>query len=121
MPWSPLARGFLAGNRALADKSEHGATDRANTDESALKFYYTEADFTVVEALGKAAVARGVSNATVAYAWLLAQPGVCCPIVGSSRPEQLDDVLAAIDFALSAEEDTALKAAYRPHPVLGHT
>jgi aryl-alcohol dehydrogenase (NADP+) len=121
LPWSPLARGFLAGNRALADKSQQGATDRANTDDIALKFYYNDADFAVVEALGKVAAARGVSNATVAYAWLLAQPGVSCPIVGASRPEQLDDALAAIDFSLSAEEDAALKAAYRPHPVLGHT
>jgi aryl-alcohol dehydrogenase (NADP+) len=121
LPWSPLARGFLAGNRALADQSQRGATDRANTDDIALKFYYNDADFAVVEALGKVAAARGVSNATVAYAWLLAQPGVSCPIVGASRPEQLDDALAAIDFALSAEEDAALKEAYRPHAVLGHT
>jgi len=121
LPWSPLARGFLAGNRARADQSQQGATDRANTDDIALKFYYREADFAVVEALTKVARARGVSNATVAYAWLLAQPGVSCPIVGASRPEQLDDAIAAIEFVLSAEEDAALKAAYQPHPVLGHT
>jgi aryl-alcohol dehydrogenase (NADP+) len=121
LPWSPLARGFLAGNRALADQSQRGATDRANTDDIALRFYYREADFAVVEALTKVAQARGVSNATVAYAWLLRQPGISCPIVGASRPEQLDDALAALALQLSAEEDVALTSPYQPHPVLGHS
>jgi 1-deoxyxylulose-5-phosphate synthase len=123
LPWSPLARGFLAGNRGRSDASRAatGDTSRSATDDIALKYYYRDADFAVVDSLTRLAHARGVSNATVAYAWLLQQPGVSCPIVGASRPEQLDEALAAIDFKLSAEEDAALKAPYQPHPVLGHT
>jgi aryl-alcohol dehydrogenase (NADP+) len=123
MPWSPLARGFLAGNRGRDDarRAAAGDTSRSATDDIALNYYYRDADFAVVDAVTRVAQARGVSNATVAYAWLLQQPGVSCPIVGASRPAQLDDALAAIDFKLSAEEDAALKAPYQPHPVLGHT
>jgi aryl-alcohol dehydrogenase (NADP+) len=123
MPWSPLARGFLAGTRGRDDaaRAAGGETSRAATDDIAQKYYYRDADFAVVDAVTHLAKARGVSNATVAYAWLLHQPGVSCPIVGASRPEQLDDALAAIDFRLSADEDAQLKAPYQPHPVLGHT
>ena len=123
LPWSPLARGFLAGNRGRDDagRAATGDTSRSATDDIALKFYYRDADFAVLDALTRLARARGVSNATVAYAWLLQQPGVSCPIVGASRPEQLDEALAALDFTLSADEDAALKAPYQPHPVLGHT
>ena len=122
MPWSPLARGFLAGTRGRDDatRAASGDTSRAATDDIAQSYYYREADFAVVDAVSALARSRGVSNATVAYAWLLNQPGVSCPIVGASRPEQLDDALAAIDFALSPDEDAALKAQYQPHPVLGH-
>lgn len=123
LPWSPLARGFLAGNRGRDDagRAATGDTSRSATDDIALKFYYRDADFAVLDALTRLARARVVSNATVAYAWLLQQPGVSCPIVGASRPEQLDEALAALDFTLSADEDAALKAPYQPHPVLGHT
>ena len=122
LPWSPLARGFLAGNRGRDDaaRASGGDTSRAATDEIALNYYYRDADFAVVDAVGALARARGVSNATVAYAWLLSQPGISGPIVGASRPEQLDEALGALDFTLGAEEDAALKAPYQPHPVLGH-
>lgn len=123
MPWSPLARGFLAGNRGRDDKARAagGDTSRAATDDIAQTYYYRDADFAVVQAVTRVAQARGVSNATVAYAWLLGQPGISCPIVGASRPEQLDDALAAVEFALSGDEIAALKAPYQPHPVLGHS
>jgi len=121
MPWSPLARGFLAGTRAIADKSKQGATVRASTDDIAQNYYYREADFAVVDALTEVAKARGISNATLAYAWVLNQPGVNCPIVGASRAEQLEDALAAIDLTLTAEESARLTAPYQPHPVLGHS
>jgi aryl-alcohol dehydrogenase (NADP+) len=120
MPWSPLARGFLAGNRAAADRARQGATDRASTDDIAQSYYYQEADFAVVDAVTEVAQARGVSNAAIAYSWVFNQPGVSCPIVGASRPEQLDDALAALDLTLSADEDARLRAPYRPHRVLGH-
>ena len=118
IPWSPLARGFLAGNRKKDDASE-GSTSRAKTDEIAQKLYYEDADFAVVDALTAVANARGVGNARVAYAWLLAK-GVAAPIVGASKPYQIDEALAAVDLALTAEEIAALEAPYRPHAVLGH-
>jgi aryl-alcohol dehydrogenase-like predicted oxidoreductase len=119
LPWSPLARGFLAGNRGRDDKAA-GATSRAQTDEIAQRFYYQDSDFDVVEALKKVAEARGESMARVAYAWLLGRPGVSAPIVGASKVWQLEDAVAATSIRLSTEETAALEAAYRPHPVLGH-
>jgi aryl-alcohol dehydrogenase (NADP+) len=118
IPWSPLARGFLAGNRR-ADDAAAGATPRARTDELALRYYYGEQDFAVVEAVSRVAAARGVPNAQVAYAWLLHR-GVTAPVIGATRLPHLDDAAAAAGLALSAEEVGALEAPYRPHPVLGH-
>lgn len=120
LPWSPLARGFLAGNRASADKAQQGATARASSDDIAQKYYYRDSDFAVVDAVSALARARGVSNATLAYAWLLSQPGISAPIVGAGRPEQLDDALAALDLTLESAEQERLRAPYQPHPVLGH-
>jgi len=119
LPWSPLARGFLAGNRARDDKSA-GATARAQTDEIAQRFYYQDSDFAVVDALKKVAAARGESMARVAYAWLLGRRGVTAPIVGASKVWQLEEAVGAAGLALSADEVQALEGAYRPHPVLGH-
>jgi len=120
LPWSPLARGFLAGNRTREDRSS-AATSRAKTDDLALQYYYQEADFDVVAALTALAKQRGVSNATLAYAWLLARPGVTAPIVGASQEWQLEEAVAALDVELSATEIAQLEAPYRPHPVLGHS
>jgi aryl-alcohol dehydrogenase (NADP+) len=120
LPWSPLARGFLAGNRGRDDKSA-GATSRAQTDEIAQRFYYQESDFAVVDALKAVAEARGESMARVAYAWLLGRPGVTAPIIGASKVWQLEDAVSAAGLALSADEVKVLENAYRPHPVLGHT
>ncbi len=120
LPWSPLARGFLAGNRNRNDKTA-GTTSRARTDEIALQLYYQDSDFAVVEVLGAQARAKGISNATLAYAWLLAQPGVSAPIVGASQLWQLEEAVQALDVSLSADDRAALEAPYRPHPVLGHS
>ncbi|MGZ8981664.1 MAG: aldo/keto reductase [Burkholderiaceae bacterium] len=120
LPWSPLARGFLAGNRGREDKSA-GATSRAQTDEIAQRFYYQDSDFAVVEALKTVAEARGESMARVAYAWLLGRPGVTAPIVGASKAWQLEEAVSASEMSLSTDEVRALESAYRPHPVLGHT
>ncbi len=124
LPWSPLARGFLAGNRrpgegGSADRSA-GATSRASTDEIAQKFYYRDADFGVVDAVVGLAREKGVSNAALAYAWLLHQPGVSSPIIGVSKPGQLEQALEAFEIRLSAEELARLVAPYQPHPVIGH-
>jgi aryl-alcohol dehydrogenase (NADP+) len=118
IPWSPLARGFLAGNRGKDDKQK-GATSRAATDDIAQNYYYRDSDFKVLAALTQVAQARGVQNAVVAYAWLL-HKGVAAPIVGASKTPQIDAAVQAAEFALSAEEIKTLEAAYEPHPVLGH-
>jgi aryl-alcohol dehydrogenase (NADP+) len=118
IPWSPLARGFLAGNRR---REGHGDTERARTDDFAHRLYYQDSDFAVVERVSEVARRRGVSNAQVALAWLLAQPGVTAPIIGASKPGHLEDALAATELTLTPEELAALAEPYRPHPVLGHS
>ncbi len=118
IPWSPLARGFLAGNRR---KEDYGETSRAKTDDYAQKMYYNDGDFAVVARVGEIARQRGVSNAQVALAWLLQQPGVTAPIIGASKPLHLDDALAALELRLTAEELKALEEPYQPHPILGHS
>ncbi len=117
IPWSPLARGFLAGNRK---RGEEGNTARAKSDEFAHMMYREDSDFDVVDRVSEIANARGVNNAQVALAWLLAQPGVTAPIVGASKMSHLDDALAALPFKLSEEELKRLAEPYRPHKVLGH-
>jgi 1-deoxyxylulose-5-phosphate synthase len=117
IPWSPLARGFLAGNR----KAEtFGDTVRAKTDEYAKQLYYQQDDFKVVERVGEIATRRGVSNAQVALAWVLAQPGVTAPIVGASKMAHLEDAISALSLKLNSAELQALAEPYRPHRVLGH-
>jgi aryl-alcohol dehydrogenase-like predicted oxidoreductase len=116
IPWSPLARGFLAGNR---NSQSHGETIRAKTDDFAHKLYYRPSDFTVVERLSAIAEKRGVQNAQVALAWVLAKPGMTSPIVGASKMAHLDQALAALEIRLDESEIKALEEPYEPHPVLG--
>jgi aryl-alcohol dehydrogenase (NADP+) len=118
LPWSPLARGFLMGNRRRED---YGETVRAKTDAYARELYYDETDFTVVERLTEVACKRGVPNAQVALAWLLHQPGITAPIIGASKMSHLDDAIAALEIKLTAEELKALEEPYRPHRILGHS
>lgn len=118
IPWSPLARGFLAGNRT---RTEDTATMRAQTDDFAQAMYYRENDFAVVDQLKQVAAARGASPAQVALAWVLAQPGVTAPIIGASRIEQLNELGTALSIKLSEDECRTLQALYQPHPVLGHS
>jgi 1-deoxyxylulose-5-phosphate synthase len=118
IPWSPLARGFLAGTRT---KAEFGSTIRARTDEYAQKMYYQDSDFSVVDKLSAVAKQRGNSNAQVALAWILSKPGVTAPIIGASRMPHLEEAVAALEIKLSEEEVRALEAPYQPHPVLGHS
>ena len=117
IPWSPLARGFVTGNRRRQD---HGETARAKSDEFAHMMYYQDSDFAVVERITEIASRRGVPNAQVALAWLLHQPGVTAPIVGASKMKHLDDAIAAAELTLDEEELKALAEPYTPHPVLGH-
>lgn len=118
LPWSPLARGFLAGNRKAADKAG-GETSRASTDDIAQSYYYRESDFKVVERLVEVAAERGLAPAVLAYAWLL-HKNVSAPIIGASKLHQLDAAAQAVDIKLSDEEIRRLEEPYAPHPVLGH-
>jgi aryl-alcohol dehydrogenase-like predicted oxidoreductase len=114
LPWSPLARGFLTGKG-------HAETQRAKDDPLAREFYYREDDFAVLDRVGEIASARGLSNATVALAWLLHKPAVTAPLVGVEEVEQLEEAVRALDVSLSQAEINALEEPYRPHPVLGHS
>ncbi len=119
IPWSPLARGFLAGNRKANEEKLKGQTTRARTDEYAHSLYYRDSDFTLVDRLSEVAQARGVKNAQVALAWMLRKPYVTSPIVGATKPHHLDDAFAALNLKLTADEIKALEEPYIPHPVLG--
>ena len=119
IPWSPLARGFLAGNRKSNEDKQKAETVRARTDDFAHKLYYRESDFTVVDRITEIAEARGVKNAQVALAWMLTKPGVSAPIIGASKAYQLDDALAAMELKLTDDEVKRLEEPYEPHPVLG--
>jgi len=117
IPWSPLARGVLAGNRTRAgDRS----TTRSGTDPFTDHLYAQPTDFDVVERVAEVASARGVPPAQVALAWVLAQPGITAPIVGATKPGHLTDALAAEQLELTEEEIVSLQEPYVPHPVLGH-
>ena len=118
IPWSPLARGFLAGNRV---RGEYGETSRAKTDDLAHRYYFNDADFAVVDRVGELAARRGVSHAQVALAWVLQQPGVTAPIIGTSKMAQFEDALAALELRLDADEVKFLEEPYQPHRVLGHS
>jgi len=116
IPWSPLARGLLAGNRRAVRDAD---TVRAKTDEYA-SHLYDESDFAVVDRVVEVAKERGVPPARVALAWLIGRPGVTAPIVGASKPHHLEDALAALDLVLTPEEVKRLEEPYKPHPVRGH-
>lgn len=118
IPWSPLARGFLAGNRS---RQEWGETIRAKTDDFAQSLYFQDSDFAVVERLTALAGRLGFKPAQVALAWLLHKPGITAPIIGASKMYQLEEAVAALDISLSSEEIAELEAPYQPHPVLGHS
>ena len=114
-PYSPLARGFVAGNRR-PDRS--GDTLRAKVDEYSKGLFFEASDFAVVDAVSAVAANRGVSNARVALAWLLQQPGVTAAIVGITKLEQLEDLIGATELALEEGELEALGSQYKPHPIL---
>ena len=118
IPWSPLARGFFAGNRQGED--EASATRRAQTDEFAQQMYFRDNDFKVAAAVQEVARARGVTPTQVACAWILQAPGVTAPIIGATKLHHLKESFAAVDITLSAEEVAALEEPYQPHPILGH-
>jgi 1-deoxyxylulose-5-phosphate synthase len=118
IPWSPLARGLLAGNRTRAGEK---LTRRAQTDAFGDNLYRPEVDFEVIERADEVAAQRGVPSAQVALAWLLGRPGVTAPIIGATKLEHLQDALAAEELSLDAGEVERLEEPYRPHAVAGHS
>jgi len=117
IPWSPLARGMLAGNRT---REGGRLTTRAETDQFADHLYALDADFDVVDRVVQVAGERGLPPAQVALAWLLRKRAVTAPIVGATKVSHVEDALAAEQLSLSEEEVARLEEAYVPHPVLGH-
>ena len=117
LPWSPLARGLLAGNRTRAGER---LTTRARTDAFADSLYKPELDFAVVDRVGEVAAERGLPSAQLALSWLLDKPGVTAPIVGATKLGQLEDALAAERLSLSQDEIDRLEELYVPHAIAGH-
>jgi 1-deoxyxylulose-5-phosphate synthase len=117
LPWSPLARGLLAGTRT---REGERLTTRAKTDEFGESLYRPEIDFTVVDRAAEVAAARGVTSAQIPLAWLLHKPGVTAPIVGATKVEHLGDAIAAERLSLSASEIARLEEPYVPHAISGH-
>lgn len=113
IPWSPLARGFLAGNRS----KEGGATARSQTDAFAKHLYYRDDDFAIVDRLTEVAKARDTSNIKMALAWILSKPVITAPIIGATKIAHLDDAVEALSIKLSEEEIKRLEEPYKPHVV----
>ena len=119
IPWSPLARGFLAGNRGRGG-NDSGETLRAQTDEYAQELYFHESDFSVVERVVGIANKRGCSPAKIALAWMLKKPGITAPIIGTTKLEHLEAAVESIEIDLDMEECACLEEMYLPHSVAGH-
>jgi aryl-alcohol dehydrogenase-like predicted oxidoreductase len=117
IPWSPLARGLLAGGRRALD--DHQSTQRASSDEFFRQLYDQPSDWDVVQATKQVADQRGAPPAQVALAWLLSRPAVAAPIIGATKLEHLEVAIGAVDIELSPQEIDQLEAPYRPHPVRG--
>jgi aryl-alcohol dehydrogenase-like predicted oxidoreductase len=117
LPWSPLARGLLAGTRT---REGERLTARSQTDAFGDSLYTPDVDFSVVDRTAEVAAARGVPSAQIALAWLLHKPGVTAPIVGATKVRHLEDAIAAEELSLSTEETARLEEPYVPHAVSGH-
>jgi aryl-alcohol dehydrogenase (NADP+) len=114
IPWSPLARGRLA-------RPWEASTDRTQTDEFGKILYRAEEDSNreIVARMGQVAEARGVARASVALAWMLAKPAVTSPIIGASKPGQLEAAVAALSIKLSPEEVQSVEEPYTPRAIAG--
>jgi len=121
IPWSPMARGFFAGDRR---RGGGGDTLRAKSDPFGDKLYFREEDFTVADRAWKIAKERGVSGSQLALAWLLNKPHIAAPIIGATKMDHLEQAIAALEIKLSEDEVKQLEEPYQPHPVLpalGHS
>ena len=117
IPWSPLARGFLAGNRT---QEKSGVTTRSKSDEFAHRMYYQPEDFTIVDRVKAVSEAIGKTMPQVALAWMLSKPYITAPIVGASKPAHLEQAVDAVSIRLTTEQLNSLEEPYRPHAILGH-
>jgi 1-deoxyxylulose-5-phosphate synthase len=118
IPWSPMARGFFAGNRS---RSGGGETIRAKSDPFADQLYFREADFIVADQVQEIAREHNASGPQIALAWMLNKSHISAPIIGASRMEHLDQAIAALEIKLSTDEIKRLEEPYQPHPILGHS
>ena len=118
MPWSPMARGFFAGNR---NRDGGGETSRANSDPFAKGLYFRDEDFAVADCAREVAQERGVTGSQIALAWILSKPHINSPIIGATKMDHLEQAIAALDIKLSEDEVKRLEEPYRPHPILGHS
>lgn len=117
IPWSPLARGFLAGNRT---RDKGGDTTRSHTDNIAHDAYYQDNDFDILDRVLDLANRLDVKPAQLALAWMLHKPDITSPIIGASKAPHLADAFAAMKIKLAADDMTYLEAPYVPHPIAGH-
>ena len=117
IPWSPLARGFLAGNRTRA---KSGDTARSKSDDFAHRMYYADSDFAIVARVEALAERLGRKPVQVALAWMLAKPHITSPIIGASKMPHLEELVAALEIKLTPEDIAALEELYEPHTILGH-
>ena len=115
-PWSPLARGFVVGNRT---RDKQGDTVRSRSDGFAYQLYYQESDFAVADRVGEVAARTGLSHAKVALAWMLGKPYITSPIIGATKLRHLEEAVAATEITLGAEDVEALEELYRPKAVAG--
>jgi aryl-alcohol dehydrogenase-like predicted oxidoreductase len=117
VPYSPLARGLLAGTR------ERGGGERSLRagSDPVLAAHYDDADFDVVDAVRAVAAERGLPPAQIALAWLLGRPAVSAAVVGATKLGHVDDAVAALEVTLTDEEVERLEAPYRAHPIIGHS
>ena len=118
IPWSPMARGFFAGNRK---RGGGGETSRAQTDPFANELYFRESDFVIADRAAEVAKEHHVTASQIALAWLLNKPHIAAPIIGSSKIEHLDQAIAAAEIKLTEDEIKRLETSYQPHPILGHS
>ena len=118
IPWSPMARGFFAGNR---QRGGGGETARAKADPFADQLYFRDGDFTVADRAWEIAREHNVTGSQIALAWMLNKPHITSPILGASKMDHLEQAIAALEIKLTAEEIKRLEEPYQPHPVLGHS
>ena len=118
IPWSPMARGFFAGNRK---RGGGGETSRAQNDPFANELYFRDEDFVIAERAADVAKSHNATASQIALAWVLSKPHIAAPIIGSSKIEHLDQAIAAVEIKLTEDEIKQLETSYQPHSILGHS